>query len=431
MSLKKQAKNIQKVGFKNSGQDSMLAHISPLEAMMLKANGGSGRTDPKTGLLHFDDWGGGYGGSVGGDSGGYGGSNAGDTSAGDTSSYGDQPGDYDMPSNDQSPDWAANFDPADWNTSEYTSLSDTPMSPADWNTAYGNYEYNPAAGINSNPPAVNESPDLLSRVQKFVQQQLLGKVIGKATQNVPGLSMAIPGVQAAIQGNVAEDPNVVGRAMVPGMLNSMAFGIPGMVSGLANLAGFETPNLSKSMENLSYQGNPAGTSGFGNSTTGQTGTGGSGINFDNVLNGAGTLAGLYGQFQNYRQNSNQANSLSSMFGPNSPYAQQLKQSLERRDAARGRRSQYGPREVELQAKLAQMASGVAPSILASRNAGNKSLMDMLGMMTSANKLGVFDPVKGWLGGMFGGNSGGFTAPETPYSAPYDSSTNFFSTGFGT
>ena len=69
MSLKKQAKTIQKAGFKNSGQDSVLAHISPMEAMLLKARGGSGRRDPKTGLLHFDDGGdgGGFGGGFGGD----------------------------------------------------------------------------------------------------------------------------------------------------------------------------------------------------------------------------------------------------------------------------------------------------------------------------------------------------------------------------
>jgi hypothetical protein len=51
---------------------------------------------------------------------------------------------------------------------------------------------------------------------------------------------------------------------------------------------------------------------------------------------------------------NDIRSSQAQFGPDSPYAQQLRQQLERRDAQKGRRSQYGPREVELQAKLAEV-----------------------------------------------------------------------------
>lgn len=58
----------------------------------------------------------------------------------------------------------------------------------------------------------------------------------------------------------------------------------------------------------------------------------------------------------------QINSLQDMFGPNSAYAQQLRQQLERRDAAAGRRSQYGPREVELQAALAGQNSRMTPAL---------------------------------------------------------------------
>jgi hypothetical protein len=101
---------------------------------------------------------------------------------------------------------------------------------------------------------------------------------------------------------------------------------------------------------------------------------------------------------NYRQNSknlrNQQNSLQSMFGPNSAYSQQLRQQLERRDAAAGRRSQYGPREVELQAQLAKMASGVAPAI----NQIGQQRMQQRGALTNTAGL-LLD--KG-LGGMFGG-----------------------------
>lgn len=66
----------------------------------------------------------------------------------------------------------------------------------------------------------------------------------------------------------------------------------------------------------------------------------------------------------------QIKTLSDMYTQDSPYANQMRQELERKDAASGRRSQYGQREVELQAKLAQMNSANANNILG--NIGNVS-----------------------------------------------------------
>jgi hypothetical protein len=51
--LKKIAKDLAKKG---RGGDSMLAHITPKEAEMLKSAGGSGTINPDTGLLEFYDW---------------------------------------------------------------------------------------------------------------------------------------------------------------------------------------------------------------------------------------------------------------------------------------------------------------------------------------------------------------------------------------
>ena len=45
---------LQQVGARGS-PDTLLAHITPREAAMLKARGGSGRIDPNTGLPHFED----------------------------------------------------------------------------------------------------------------------------------------------------------------------------------------------------------------------------------------------------------------------------------------------------------------------------------------------------------------------------------------
>lgn len=71
------AEMLRQVGAENSksGMDTILAHITPEEAMLLHQMGGSGRMDPATGALHFDDSGdgdgpGGGGGPGGGEDGG-------------------------------------------------------------------------------------------------------------------------------------------------------------------------------------------------------------------------------------------------------------------------------------------------------------------------------------------------------------------------
>ena len=95
--------------------------------------------------------------------------------------------------------------------------------------------------------------------------------------------------------------------------------------------------------------------------------------------GARTLAGLYSA--NEAMKSAQANQeaiqqqqrqLADMYGPNSPYAAQLRQALARKDARAGRNSQYGPREVELQAQLARASAGAAPAMAQLSTAGNNA-----------------------------------------------------------
>jgi hypothetical protein len=51
--------------------------------------------------------------------------------------------------------------------------------------------------------------------------------------------------------------------------------------------------------------------------------------------------------------------LDAMYGQNSPYALQLKDTLAAKDATSGRNSQYGPRSVQLQAALADKGSQYA------------------------------------------------------------------------
>ena len=66
MKIKKVAKKLQKMG---KGGDTILAHINPEEAAVLKAGGGSGKKNPDTGLLSFGGYEGG-GTDMGGDYGG-------------------------------------------------------------------------------------------------------------------------------------------------------------------------------------------------------------------------------------------------------------------------------------------------------------------------------------------------------------------------
>jgi hypothetical protein len=70
-------------------------------------------------------------------------------------------------------------------------------------------------------------------------------------------------------------------------------------------------------------------------------------------------------------------SLASQFGPDSAYAKQLRQELDRRDAASGRRSQYGPREVELQAKLADQMTKNLTTMTALMDKSNSGLTSQL------------------------------------------------------
>lgn len=119
-------------------------------------------------------------------------------------------------------------------------------------------------------------------------------------------------------------------------------------------------------------------------------------------NGLGDgLLGLYGGYRSLQEANGVRSSLADMYGQNSPYALALRQQLARRDAAAGRRSQYGGREVELQAKLAGLMSQNAPAMLQanSQSAIARNLMLRNGLMAYRS-----------LGSMFPGDSGAGSVP---------------------
>ena len=93
----------------------------------------------------------------------------------------------------------------------------------------------------------------------------------------------------------------------------------------------------------------------GNPTSGTPG----GPNYGNILS---QLMQMYAGNQYQSSVMDLYKSLDSSFAPGSAYEQTLRQELDRRDAAAGRRSQYGPREVELQAKLASQRGQQATTL---------------------------------------------------------------------
>jgi hypothetical protein len=165
---------------------------------------------------------------------------------------------------------------------------------------------------------------------------------------------------------------------------------------------------------LGYAGSKLGGSLAGVNPSGE-GKGGSRGGGDGMTlgDGLGGLASLYGYSQANKTANDQANSLSGMYGQDSPYAQVLRQTMERKDAAGGRRSQYGPREVQLQAALAHLASGNANAIANIRNGQNQmrgqglaQLMQMMNKSGMTNKIGN-GMSNGWnsLQGMFAPSQG--------------------------
>ncbi len=87
---------------------------------------------------------------------------------------------------------------------------------------------------------------------------------------------------------------------------------------------------------------------------------------------------------------NQAN-LAALSDPNSPYMQQARQAIERKDAAAGRRSQWGEREVQLAAELADRVGRYSPAmqgaITQARNQINSNNQGLASLYSTANNPG--------------------------------------------
>jgi hypothetical protein len=92
----------------------------------------------------------------------------------------------------------------------------------------------------------------------------------------------------------------------------------------------------------------------------QGGQGGGGQGGGGYGDLAASLFGAYNAFNQRKQLKDQQRQLQQLFSPDSPYAQQARQRIERKDAAGGRRSQYGPREAQIAALLADRQAQTFP-----------------------------------------------------------------------
>lgn len=258
-------------------------------------------------------------------------------------------------------------------------LNDNPISfDLDTNGKNGKKGFNPFNIITTlltlNPAtapigmALGLGNGINNAIQSGNPSGLAGTAIGALTGNSTLGNIAGMGINGMSGGN----PSGQAGGMAGGMIGNA---IAGPIGGM-----FGSDIGSSLTGGMTSDGPPAGVANGD----------GPGINFDPsmILGGLGSLylANQAGNDAKTLANNQTPQSaqgiagaagvptLESMFGPDSAYAQNMRKQLERRDAAKGRRSQYGPREVELQAKLAELASRAAPDYIratsAAQTAGN-------------------------------------------------------------
>lgn len=153
---------------------------------------------------------------------------------------------------------------------------------------------------------------------------------------------------------------------------------------------------------------PGAANGSSVMTGAEAGTGGGGNMISNFIKGLtpgsvkegfnltkslASLAGIYNNYKTSKGLTSLANDMAGMYKPGSSYEEQLRKELQRRDAMSGRRSQYGPRAVELQARLAEMATRQSPKLaemyMMADNSRNDMYKSLLNFGNSSGLLGLF------------------------------------------
>jgi hypothetical protein len=263
--------------------------------------------------------------------------------------------------------------------------------------------------------------DAVNALQNGQRGQAAGTIAGLATGN------GLVGAGARIGVNALDGKPVGGD--IGGTLGSLIGGgfagpVGGMVGGvLGNKIGNQTGGYDGYTDRVAPQGSRS--------------TGADGFGLGDAVAGLGSLYLSNQALQQAKaQPQQQQVDLNSMFGPDSSYATQLRQQLERRDAAGGRRSQYGPREVELQAKLAEMQSRAAPGIMNANTqamqansqqeqlAQQRKAQMLSGLFAMGKESGLFDKIGSGLSGLFSGGGNSSTASQPLYFDSNSSGVNY-------
>lgn len=296
----------------------------------------------------------------------------------------------------------------------------------------------PSTGVYANPLAPNTTPfnSTMASINDFFNNNRFGKIagtlmnftpVGRAVNVARGVGTMLGqgnmlGAGATALGAFGGVPGAVVNAGYQASRGNVAPGV-GLATGMATgnpLAAFGASTLAGQ-----FQGR-GGTPGINGNVPNQGGE--SGFNAEGLAGGLAQIyaasqanSGLKGASGANQAVQDQISSLSGMYGPNSPYAAQLRQTLERKDAAAGRRSQYGPREVQLMAALADKQAGVADSIgrLATNGQANQIALNNQKNQTRAQQLALLMNL--------GKQSGAFTSLGNMFKQPqpevnYDDST---------
>lgn len=265
-------------------------------------------------------------------------------------------------------------------------------------------------GISSFNSETQDDDGVLGKFGKQALSMALNMALGKMGVPSIGINMGNTAMNAMNAPTQQGQQNAIGLGVMNGITSMM--GIPmGMVNTGLN-AMSQAGMIGQPNTNADGSPAPAGTTGASSASTGGMGGGVEGL--------LGGLASLYGYNRANSAANDQVNSLSGMYGQDSPYAQMLRQQLVRKDAAAGRRSQYGNREVELQARLAQLASGNANSIANIRGGQNQMRAQGLAQLINfMNKSGATQGIQNGLQGMFNQGSGQqFDSSYGPALDPY-------------
>lgn len=163
----------------------------------------------------------------------------------------------------------------------------------------------------------------------------------------------------------------------------------GALTGLSNLYGNyqgaqNANNINNSVQSMLGQNASTTANQIGNLSN-QIG-----VNRQQAQDMYNNALGQYGQSNSQLQGDigNLTTQLRGLSDPNSPYMQNARQAIERKDAAAGRRSQWGEREVQLAGTLAdyvgKYGSSMQNSITAAQNQINQNNQGLASLYSQAN-----------------------------------------------